>query len=227
MSFLSEPILVIESTWVRISFMNINYEDLQEENQFEGLVKGLIDNKYGSCNDFILPSTVTGLKENIQNLSKKGSMKLAGIGNQVDSLKNNLIRGDKINWIESGSSNQFEILYLRKIKNFITYLNKTCFTSIKGFESHYSSYEKGTFYKRHIDQFKTEKGRKYSIILYLNQDWKEVDGGKLSLYPEGRNQKTITPLGGKLVFFKSDEMEHEVHPSLTRERNSIAGWFKN
>ena len=35
-----------------------------------------------------------------------------------------------------------------------------------------------------------------------------------------------SPMGGRMVFFKSDEMEHEVHPSFTRERISIAGWLK-
>jgi len=37
----------------------------------------------------------------------------------------------------------------------------------------------------------------------------------------------LSPIGGRMVFFSSDEMEHEVHPSFTRERISIAGWFKS
>jgi SM-20-related protein len=118
-------------------------------------------------------------------------------------------------------------LYLKKVEKFILHLNKTCFTSIKGFESHYATYEKKSFYKRHIDQFKNEKGRQFSIVLYLNQDWKAADGGMLSLYPHGEEQIDISPLGGRMVLFRSDEMEHEVHASSTRERSSIAGWLKN
>jgi len=202
-------------------------EEIQEQNQFEILIQGLIDDNYGCCNDFIQPSTVLGLRANIQSLSKSGNMKAAGLGNKKGFQKDKKIRGDKINWIEEHSIDAFEMIYLKKIGKFIDHLNKTCFTSIKSFESHYSTYEKRSFYKRHIDQFKNEKGRKYSIVLYLNQDWKEEDGGILSLYPKGGEQKNISPLGGRMVFFRSDEMEHEVHASFTRDRRSIASWLKN
>ncbi len=192
-------------------------EESAEQNQFEGLIQGLIDNNYGCCNDFILPSTVIGLRANIQSLSESGEMKSSGIGNKINFQKDKLIRGDKINWINEQSTNQFEMVYLKKIEKFILYLNKTCFTAIKSYESHYSTYEKNSFYKRHLDQFKNEKGRKFSIVLYLNQDWKAEDGGMLSLYPHEKTQIDISPLGGRMVLFRSDEMEHEVHASCTRE----------
>lgn len=202
-------------------------EEILEQNQFEGLIQGLIDDEYGCCNDFIPPITVAGLRANIQILSTSEKMKPSGFGNKIDFQTNNSIRGDKINWIEEQSTNPFELIYLKKIEKFILFLNRTCFTSIKSFESHYSSYEKRSFYKRHLDQFKNEKGRKYSIVLYLNQDWKEEDGGLLSLYPKGGEQINISPLGGRMVLFRSDEMEHEVHSSSTRNRRSIAGWLKD
>jgi SM-20-related protein len=211
----------------------MNYEEIQEQDrlkeliQFEELIQGLIDNEYGCCNDFILPETVDGLSANIQRLSESESMKPSGFGNKTDFKKDNSVRGDKINWIAGESTNPFEAIYLNKIEKFILYLNSTCFTAITSFESHYSSYEKSSFYKRHIDQFKNEKGRKYSIVLYLNEDWKMEDGGLLSLYPKAGEQINISPLGGRMVLFRSDEMEHEVNPSFTRTRNSIAGWLKN
>ena len=205
----------------------MNSEEIREQNQFEALIQGLIDNEYGCCNDFIMPDTVSGLSTNIQKLSESDGLKPSGFGNKQDFKKDTGIRGDKINWIEGQSPNPFEITYLNKIEKFILYLNKTCFTAIKSFESHYSSYEKSSFYKRHVDQFKNEKGRKYSIVLYLNEDWKKEDGGLLSLYPKAGEQINISPLGGRMVLFRSDEMEHEVYPSFTRERNSIAGWLKD
>ena len=48
----------------------------------------------------------------------------------------------------------------------------------------------------------------------------------LTLYPDGKKQIDIAPHGGRMVFFRSDEMEHEVNASYTRDRNSIAGWMK-
>ncbi len=65
------------------------------------------------------------------------------------------------------------------------------------------------------------------MVLYLNKDWKTEDDGLLSLYPSKMPQKDISPIAGRMVFFKSDEMEHEVHPSKSRDRKSIAGWLSS
>lgn len=197
-----------------------------EYKQFEELIQGLIDNEYGSLDDFFLPNTLAGLRTNMSILNSSGEMKHAGIGNKLDFKNDTSIRGDKINWIDEQSSNVHEELYFKKIWRFIHHMNNTCFTSIKSFESHYANYEIGSFYKRHVDQFKNEKGRKFSMALYLNEDWKTEDEGLLSLYPTKGTQKDITPLEGRIVFFRSNEMEHEVHPSSTRERKSITGWLK-
>jgi len=202
-------------------------EEKLEQNQFEELIQGLIDNKFGCSNNFLMPSTMSGLRDNITALTTSGNMKIAGIGNKMDYQKNALIRSDKVNWIEEQSTNQYEEVYLKKMWRFINHLNNTCFTSILSFESHYANFGVGSFYKKHIDQFKSEKGRKFSVVLYLNQDWTEADQGTLSIYPLNSAPITISPIEGRIVFFRSDEMEHEVNPSLTRERRSIAGWMKN
>ncbi len=202
-------------------------ETVLEENQFEELIRGLIDNQYGCCNDFVKADTVSGLSTNLTRLSATGSMKASGIGNSKEHVTDSRIRGDTVNWIENQSTNPYEAIYLAKVWKFISHLNSTCFTSIKNFESHYANYGQGSFYKRHLDQFKNEKGRKFSIVLYLNQNWNEADGGMLSLYPAGKAQQDIAPVGGRMVFFRSNEMEHEVQPSQTLNRRSIAGWLKD
>ncbi|WP_217694752.1 2OG-Fe(II) oxygenase [Algoriphagus marinus] len=207
--------------------MSMEPKEILEQDQFEELIQGLMDHDYGCCDDFILPSTVNGLRANIQRLKASGEMMSSGVGNKSGFQKNKSIRGDQINWIGDQSIDPFEMIYLKKIQGFIAHLNSTCFTSIKSFESHYSSYEKKNFYARHLDQFKTEKGRKFSIVMYLNKDWQEKDGGMLALHPKGQGQINISPMGGRMVFFRSDEMEHEVQASDTRERRSVAGWLKN
>ncbi len=195
--------------------------------QFEGLIQGLMKNLYGCCDDFVDANMVDGLRKNIEASRESGAMQSAGMGKLGGFKKNVEVRGDQIRWIEKESKDQYEMVLLKKVEDFIEYLNRTCFTSIATFESHYASYPQKSFYKKHLDQFKNDKGRQYSIILYLNENWKSEDGGMLSLYPQNAQQVDISPLGGRLVFFRSDEMEHEVHPSNTRERNSIAGWFKS
>jgi SM-20-related protein len=63
------------------------------------------------------------------------------------------------------------------------------------------------------------------FVQYLNEDWQPKDGGELCVYPSGETQ-TIDPLNGKCVFFKSDQLEHEVLLSH-QPRMSITGWLKS
>jgi SM-20-related protein len=61
------------------------------------------------------------------------------------------------------------------------------------------------------------------MISYLNSDWQPADGGELMIHQENRNQKLRTQ--GKTVFFKSDELLHEVLVTQNT-RMSITGWLK-
>lgn len=205
----------------------MNNEETEDLQQFEGLITGLLEDDYSYCDDFLSPAIISGLNENIQRLNDAGKLNDAGIGNNHLFQQNKSIRSDQIHWLDDASTNPYDILFMQKVGKFMHHLNATCFTSLKSFESHYASYEQNSFYKRHLDQFKNSNGRKFSLVLYLNENWTEADGGMLSLYPKGKDQLDISPLGGRMVFFRSDEMEHEVHPSTTRERRSIAGWMRD
>ena len=80
--------------------METNQEQQLEQNQFEGLIEGLINQNYGCSDDFITASTVIGLRNNILKLSKSGEMKSAGLGKERDFHEDKKVRGDKIKWIE-------------------------------------------------------------------------------------------------------------------------------
>jgi SM-20-related protein len=94
--------------------------------------------------------------------------------------------------------------------------------SLKDVEVHMTVYPAGSFYKRHLDQFKQDDHRKLSVICYLNNDWKEEHGGQLRMYLNDRSIDVL-PTAGRLVIFRSDQIEHEVLPA-TRPRLSITGW---
>lgn len=200
--------------------------DQLEIDSFEVLINGLINQEYGIDNNFLDASTCTGLMANLTNLNNAGLMLPASVGRKLSLAKDTSVRSDSICWIDNDSQNEFELLFISKINRFITYLNSTCFTAINDYEFHYAQYEQGSFYKRHKDQFKSDSGRKFSFITYLNDSWSEEDGGALLLYL-GDQTKTILPIGKKSVFFKSDAVEHEVTPSTTKTRYSITGWFKS
>ena len=151
-------------------------------------------------------------------------MKYAGIGNDLIADAAQQMRGDKIYWLDKKNNNINEQEFLDKVEDFIDHLNNTCYTGINGYEFHYAVYEEGRAYKKHRDQFKTDNNRKYSLICYLNDDWVAADGGQLVIYQNDTAQ-SILPNAQKAVFFKSDEMEHEVLLAH-RPRMSITGWLK-
>ena len=108
--------------------------------------------------------------------------------------------------------------------SFVNFLNRSCYTGITGYEFHYTLYEPGSFYKKHIDQFRNNDSRQYSMIMYLNTEWKKEDGGELRIHHTDSTQN-ISPVNGKMVFFKSNELAHEVLVT-NKLRMSITGWLK-
>lgn len=62
------------------------------------------------------------------------------------------------------------------------------------------------------------------MVMYLNVGWVAADGGELCIYPDSIAH-LIAPANRTSVFFKSDELEHEV--LITHKpRMSITGWLK-
>ena len=199
----------------------------QWQDEFEALIQGMINRGFGYSDDFLDEATTAGLRRVLLKNKKEGKMQPAGFGRKLDFQQNTLVRGDMIKWIEKDSRNKYERALLEKIEGLVHYLNQTCYAGINDYEFHYARYEKNTFYKRHLDQFKSNKGRKYSLVIYLNEDWKPINGGRLSIFLPDNSVESISPIAGRAVFFKSDEIEHEVGPSLNRCRLSIAGWLKS
>ncbi len=192
--------------------------------QFDILIDSYLENKVGIDECFLSDALSKGLQQNIYQLEKDGLMTAAGIGNETIKDAQQKMRGDKIYWMDKCHDNIYEQAFLQQIESFIEHLNKTCYTGINGYEFHYAVYEEGCYYKKHKDQFKNDSNRKYSLINYLNENWLEEDGGQLRVYQEDVVQQ-ISPKAQTAVFFKSDEMVHEVMEA-NRSRMSITGWLK-
>ena len=204
-----------------------NSEAHTAEAQFELLIEGLMTKGYGICDGFTSATETAGLRNELLNCQNSGKMHLAGIGKKSEQHINEKIRGDVICWLDENSTVPFALSFVQKLAAFIEYLNQTCFTSINDSEFHFAYYEPGSFYKRHLDTFKSDDARKFSFVLYLNENWNATDEGNLKLYPKGQEPIDVLPIGGRAVFFRSDKLEHEVMPSPNRHRLSIAGWLKS
>lgn len=194
------------------------------EEVFENLIKGFINNKIGIAENFISHALAERLKQSIFSLQEENLLLPAGTGNAEKLNHNTAIRSDTIYWLDKNHNDPHENEFLTTIETFIKYLNLHCYAGISDYEFHYSIYKKGSYYIKHLDQFKNDSHRAYSMISYLNADWQEADGGELLVQLENKQQK-IAPTQGKTVLFKSNELPHEV--LLTHKtRLSVTGWLK-
>jgi SM-20-related protein len=194
-----------------------------ELQQFNQIADGLADQSFAVIDGFLSDDEVKAILHTDAFRDRKLHFKKAGIGKLHEKQINESIRGDYIHWIDPSTSEIAIQVYFQKLKRLISFVNENLFLSLKDAEIHLTVYPEGAFYKRHLDQFKQDDHRKLSIICYLNHDWQNDHGGQLRMHlPDG--PLDILPSSGRLVCFRSDQVEHEVLPA-NRERLSLTGWL--
>jgi SM-20-related protein len=190
---------------------------------FDTIADGLAQHGYATVDQFLSQHEVEGILGLEGFRSAGASFKKAGIGSSTSLQIQESIRGDYIQWLDKNNAPPAIQIYLHRLEDLIQFLNRALFLSLKDTEVHLTVYPAGSFYKRHLDQFKKDDHRKLSVICYLNNDWTDEQGGQLRMYLLDR-ALDILPQAGKLVCFRSDQIEHEVLPA-TRPRMSITGWM--
>lgn len=191
--------------------------------KLDKIVDGLADEGYAVIDHFLSEAEVNAILNLDDFKNALLQFKKAGIDKSEERQINESIRGDFIQWIDPVKATPAIQAYLDKVRALISHVNQTLFLSLKDFEIHMTVYPIGSFYKRHLDQFKKDDHRRLSVICYLNKDWSEAQGGQLRIYLNDK-VKDILPTAGRLVCFRSDLLEHEVLPA-TRERLSLTGWL--
>ena len=194
------------------------------EDCFEPLISSYLDSKVGIVEHFVSQELAQHLVKRLLELKEQNLLKEAGIGNAAKLTKNTEIRSDAIYWLDRANNNEHENAFLDQIDAFVTYLNRSCYTGITGYEFHFALFDKGSFYRKHLDQFQDNSSRQFSMITYLNENWQPEDGGELCIYDGDETQK-IAPTNRKTVFFKSNELVHEVLESH-KPRLSVTGWLR-
>ena len=201
----------------------------EQEEKFELLIQGILENGYAVYDDFLDKSEVESLLKTFSTRYQQGKFKEASIGKFSEVQKNVEIRGDEILWLEHESIDLAERILLDKNQAFVNYLNKTCYLGIKNTEIHFAKFGVGKFYRRHRDTFTSKRGRVLSVIYYLNVNWIPEDGGNLIIYTNKNNLEnaiSIAPLAGRMVCFESEKLDHEVTEAFSN-RFSVTGWFLN
>jgi SM-20-related protein len=192
--------------------------------KFDILIDSYLLNKIGIAQEFIDARLSKLLIEHIGVLLKEDKFVAAGTGVSDEVVHDLKFRNDTIYWLDRQHQSYIENLFLDYIDSFVQFLNTTCYTGITSYEFHFAVYKKGNFYKKHLDQFKHNNSRAYTMIFYLNENWKEGDGGELCIHSID-GLELISPIEGKSIFFKCNEIEHEVLLNH-KTRMSITGWLR-
>lgn len=169
---------------------------------------------------------LAALQKEVEILDRTDAMKKAGIGRGNDLMRDRSVRRDKIAWLQGITAPQAALFeFFDAIRQG---LNQRLFLGLKRFETLYATYHRGDFYKKHLDSFQGRASRVISLVLYLNEDWRESDGGALRVFSrdiEHESCGTVLPKAGRMALFMSEEIPHEVLPA-NRTRYSLACWFR-
>ncbi len=173
----------------------------------------------------VLPDwTWQGLREAAAQRLARQDFRPAHIGRGDNQRREADIRGDRLCWLQENGG--WESAYLAWMDTLRHTLNRELFLGLREFEAHYAHYPVGAFYRPHVDRHRDSNARVISAVFYLNDHWQPDEGGELVIYDEaGSPVAKELPEGGKLALFMSEDVLHEVLPA-TRERWSIAGWFR-
>ena len=187
------------------------------------LSEGLREEGIAVRDRFLGASLLAALYECAVVRRARGDFLPARIGAGRELRRRADIRGDSICWLEEPLfPAEQELLAL--MEEMRRDLNRMLFLDLEDVEQHYACYPAGAGYARHVDQPRGRGGRRLSSVVYLNEHWRETDGGLLRCAADGGGFRAIEPKGGRLVLFLTEGREHEVLPAA-RERLSITGWF--
>ncbi|HWV16744.1 MAG TPA: 2OG-Fe(II) oxygenase [Cellvibrio sp.] len=197
------------------------------------IANALVEPGYIVLDQIMAPELIQALQQHFAQLGNS-EFKRAGIGRQADFQLQDNVRSDEIYWLDKSAQQGEEsvIAFLAWMEALRSGLNQRLFLGLFDYESHFASYAAGAFYKKHLDTFKGsgkpgQARRVLSTVVYLNDEWREGEGGELILYSEDGEQvlQRLMPSLGRMIIFLSEKFPHEVLPAR-RARKSIAGWFR-
>jgi SM-20-related protein len=186
----------------------------------------LAQQDYTIVDNFLPIEVYANIKSLFIDAIEEDQLTQAGIGSLSKYQIKENIRGDEILWLDRADCNDEIKSFFNFIETFIPNVNRELFTAIKDYEFHLAHYPAGGFYKKHLDQFKERNNRILSVIVYMNDNWQDGDGGELKIYKDqtGENHELIPPIGNRLAIFRSDIVWHEVL-TAHKSRKSLTGWF--
>jgi len=191
-------------------------------------------NKFGVCviDNFIGEARGTRILKEVLHMEETIPFT---VGTLSQDLSNQLVRSDKITWIDAVNPPCPAIRSMLNLVDAIVLMaNKT---SDNGELGNYKITGRtkamvacypgsGSHYIRHVDN-PNKDGRCITAIYYLNKNWRKEYGGTLMIYPSKPVGAiaNVDPIFDRVIFFWSDRRNpHEVLPAYKR-RYAITTWY--
>ena len=193
------------------------------DSQWESWADKLAENNFVILDDFLNPTLLRKIQIFLKLKLEEEEFRKAGIGTLGDFTLDKSIRGDWIYWLDKTRDTEIKEFYLL-IEELTDQMNRLCYLGALGCEFHLAHYPEGTFYKRHLDQFRERNNRILSVIFYINRDWNQTNAGQLRVYGPDETFLDIDPLPGRMVLLRSDIVYHEVLKT-NADRYSVTGWL--
>lgn len=192
------------------------------EEQWLTWMDRLAEDDYLVVDDFITEKLFEEIMAFFHEMEETDKLKKAGIGSQNDFQVKAEIRGDFIYWLDENRDKELHPFF-ELMEELTGNLKRFCYLSLSGSEFHIAKYPAGSYYHRHLDQFSERTNRQITVLIYLNKNWQNGDGGELVIYKDDKEIK-VEPIARRLLVFKSEIIEHEV---LTTNvpRYSLTGWL--
>jgi SM-20-related protein len=195
-----------------------------DESRWGAAAVALQEHGFATWPDAMSEAGWRGLRAEAEHLFADHAFSSARIGRGEGARTEGLTRGGSVCWIDdqmpAGDS------FLGWMEGLRVSLNRDLFLGLEAFEAQYAHYPVGASYGTHVDRHHGSQARVVSVVIYLNAQWPADAGGELVLYDAQKAPRlTLVPDGGRLILFMSEDTAHEARKA-TRERWSIAGWFR-
>ena len=190
----------------------------------DAIVEGLERSGFLEVSSLVPPPLAASLREHARELLAASGFQPARVGFKRLERRAE-IRGDSIRWVDNATTHPALRAYLDFVEELRVALNRRLMLGAWEYEGHFAVFPPGKGYQCHVDASPHSPRRLVTLVLYLNEGWREEDGGALVVWTgDGNRRATCWPEQGRLVAFLSAEIPHEVQPSQ-RERWSLTGWL--
>jgi len=199
-----------------VNEFNLDLDQLGEE---------LAGRSWAILDEVLSKHLLDALREEALQDYEAGAFHRAAVGKGVEKQRIQEVRSDRVAWWQREEATEVQSEYWFYVDVLRQFLSQFFRVHLERTELHFAVYLEGAFYAPHVDQFREQADRIFSIITYLNPDWQEGDGGELRIHDEDGGYIDVAPLHGRTVIFRSDTVLHEVL-TANKPRVSVTGWMR-